>query len=233
MTNNFDLNRFNSFIESANNIISCDSNCQKNKRIEVLKNNLQTTETNLALALPQFELARKNYYTYISGENGYNEMIEEEFAEKANLFIEMFKDNFQTDISKIRKQIETYNGLFTNFRNVLDLYNKYKKENIELTKQLKEETNDILTNDRKTYYENQEIDGLNLIYYYFLWTIYLLIVFCFGIFSLIYPSQYNWKIRFFILIIFIVLPFISTIILGKFIQLLYWLFGIIPKNVYK
>jgi hypothetical protein len=233
MTNQFNINSLNSLIESANNIISCDSECQKNKTAEQLKNNLLNSESNLALALPKFELARRNYYTYISGQNGYNEMIEQELTEKAGLFVEMFKDNFDTEISKIKTQIDTYNGLFINFRNVLDLYNKYKKENIELMKELKEETNDILTNDRKTYYENQEIDGLNLIYYYFLWIIYFLIVACFGVFSFIYPSQYNLKIRIFILIFFIILPFISTFLLGKIIQMIYKLFGILPKNVYK
>jgi hypothetical protein len=233
MTNQFDLNKFNSFIESANNIISCDSECQKNKTIQDLRNQFLTSESNLSLAVPQFEIARRNYYTYISGQNGYDEMIEEELKEKADLFVEMFKDNYESEISKIRTQIQTYNGLFINFRNVVDLYNKYKKENIELTKELKEETNDILTNDRKTYYENQQIDGLNLIYYYILWIIYFVIVACLGVFSFIYPSQYNWKMRIFILILFIGLPFVSTIILGKFIQLVYWLFGILPKNVYK
>jgi len=233
MTNQFDLNKFNSFIESANNIISCDPECQQNKTLQELKNNLTAAESNLTLAVPQFEIAKKNLYTYVSGENGYNEMMEQELTEKADLFTKMFKDNYDTEISKIKTQLETYNGLFINFRNIVDLYKQYKKENIELIKELKEETNDILTNDRKTYYENQQIDGLNLIYYYFLWIIYFLIVACFGVFSFIYPSQYNWKIRIFVLIIFIVLPFVSTIILGKFIQLIYWLFRILPKNVYK
>jgi len=106
-------------------------------------------------------------------------------------------------------------------------------ENDELTKQLKEETNDVLTNERKTYYEDQENDYLNLYYYYFLLVIYCIIVICFCFFSLIYPSTTNWKARVFLGLIFIVLPFISTWLLGMIIKLIYWLFSLLPKNVYK
>ena len=232
MTNQFDLNKLNSFIESANNIISCDSECQRNKTIQELKNKLETAESNLTLAAPEFEIAKRNYYTYISGQSGYMELIEKELEEKADVFVKLFKDSYETEISKIKTQLDTYNGLLINFRNIVDLYKQYKKENKDLFEELKEETNDILTNDRKTYYENQEIDGLNSTYYYILCVIYYIIVGCFFVFSLIYPSTFNWKARLFILVIFIILPFISTILLGKIIQLIYWLFGILPKNVY-
>ena len=232
MTNQFDLNKLNSFIESANNIISCDSECQRNKTIQELKNKLETAESNLTLAAPEFEIAKRNYYTYISGQSGYMELIEKELEEKADVFVKLFKDSYETEISKIKTQLDTYNGLLINFRNIVDLYKQYKKENKDLFEELKEETNDILTNDRKTYYENQQIDGLNSTYYYILCVIYYLIVGCFFVFSLIYPSTFNWKVRLFILVIFFILPFISTILLGKIIQLIYWLFGILPKNVY-
>ena len=232
MTNQFDLNKLNSFIESANNVISCNSECQKNKTIQELKNKLSTAESNLTLAVPQFEIAKRNYYTYISGQNGYNEILEKELKEKADVFVKLFKDSYETEISKIKTQLDTYNGLLINFRNIVDLYKQYKRENKDLFKELKEETNDILTNDRKTYYENQQIDSLNSIYYYVLWLIYSLIVVCFFVFSLIYPSLYNWKVRLIILIILFFLPFISIILLGRFIQLIHWLFGFLPKNVY-
>ena len=100
-------------------------------------------------------------------------------------------------------------------------------------KELKNETNDVLTNERKTYYEDQENGYLNVYYYYFLFVIYCIIFICFCIFSIIYPSSINWKIRLFLGLIFVILPFISTWILGKTIQLLYWLFDLLPKNVYK
>lgn len=233
MTNQFDLNKFNSFLDSATKAISCDSECQKNKTAKSLKNKYFTAKSNLNLAEPQYEIAKKNYYTYLDGESGYNEMIENELNKQAKLFIENFKEKYQDEKVKLQTQLETYDGLLINIRNIIDLYGQYKKENYNLYKELKEGTNDILTNDRKTYYEDQQNSYLNLYYYYFLLIIYSIIVICFFVFSQIYPSSINWKIRLFLGLIFVILPLISTWLLGMIIKLIYWLFGLLPKNVYK
>ena len=233
MTNQFDLNKFNSFLDKATQVISCDSNCQKEKTEEELKSKYLDAQSNLSLAEPEFQVAKQNYYTYASGVSGYNNMIEDEFKKSANLIVNKFKDNYLDEIAKIKSQLDTYNGLLINFRNVLELDEKYKKENKYLYKKLKEDTNDILTNERKTYYEDQQIETLNSYYYYILWTIYVIVIICLIIFSLIYPSYNDWKSKLSLVILFIVLPFISTRILGKIIYIVYWLFGLLPKNVYK
>lgn len=232
MTNQFDLNKFNSFLDKATQAISCNSDCQKRQHEQKLKDKYLNARSNLSLAEPEFQLAKKNYYTYVSGENGYNEMIEEELSQAADLIIQTFKENYDDEIGKIKSQLETYNGLLLNLRNVVDLERKYKKENILLYKKLKEDTNDILTNERKTYYEDQQISSLNAYYYYILWIIYIVVVLCLIVFSLIYPSQSSFYTKILLIILFIILPFISTFILGKIIYIVYWLFGLLPKNVY-
>jgi len=233
MSNQFDLNKFNSFLNNATQTISCNSECQRDKSAKKLKDKYLTAKSNLNLAQPQYELAKQKYYTYVDGQSGYDEMIENELQAKADLVNEQFKENYQLEKEKIQSQLQTYDGLLINFSNIVDLYKKYKEENIILFKQLKDETNDVLTNERKTYYEEQENGYLNLYYYYFLLVIYYLIVICFLVFSIIYPSAINLKIRIFLGLIFVILPFISTWILGNIIYLLYWLFDLLPKNVYK
>lgn len=232
MTGNFDLNKFNSFLDKATTAISCDSECQKQKSKQQLKDKYLNAQTNLTLAEPEFQLAKRNYYTYVSGQNGYDEMIEEELKTAADLIVQQFKENYQDEIAKIKSQLDTYNGLLLNFRNVVDLDRKYKMENKLLYKQLKEDSNDVLTNERKTYYENQENDSLNSYYYYILWVIYTIVIICLIIFSLMYPSPTNFKVKFLLVIVFAILPFMSTWILGKIIFIVYWLFGFLPKNVY-
>jgi len=233
MTNNFDLNKFNSFLNSAAETIACGPKCQKQKKADQLKDNYLKAESNLTLAEPQFQIAKQNYYTYVSGQSGYNDMIEDEYTQKADMIAQTFKENYDEEITKIKSELTTYNGLAINFSNVVDLYKNYKKENVLLFKKLKDESNDVLTNERKTYYEDQQNDVLNLYYYYFLVVIYCIVVISFLIFSLIYPSSVDWKIRLFLGLLFIILPFISTLIFGKIIQIVYWLYSLLPKNVYK
>jgi hypothetical protein len=232
MTNQIDINKFNSFLDKATKSILCDSKCQKEQTAQQLKDKYLNSKTNLILANPQYEVAKKNYYTYISGQDGYNEILEKELNLQAEDIITKFKDSLKDELAKIKTQLETYNGILINYKNVEELNNKYKKENTLLFKKIKEKTNDILTNERKTYYEDQEIDSLKNRYSYILIVIYIIVVLCFGIFSLIYPSQTNWKVRFVLFIIFIILPYISSWILGKIIQIIYWLYTLLPKNVY-
>jgi hypothetical protein len=136
-------------------------------------------------------------------------------------------------VKKIKTQLETNQGILLNFKNIVDLYLKYKKDNAELFKQMKQTTNDILTNDRKTYYQDQQVDVLKFYYYYFILTIYIISVFCFGVFSLIYQSQTSWKIRLATFFGLILLPFVSTWILGLLVYIIYTIYNLLPKNVYK
>ena len=159
-------------------------------------------------------------------------MLEQQLQEKAEIIVDKFNENFNEESIKINSQITTYDGLLINFKNIFDLFRKYKRENIELYKQLKEESNDVLTNERKTYYQDQNIDSLKFYYYYFILSIYIIFVICFASFSLIYPSQSSWKVKLALLVTFIALPFFSTWILGRIIYLIYTVYDMLPKNVY-
>ena len=59
-------------------------------------------------------------------------MIEQELKENADLFTEKFKENYDSEKGKLKTQLETYDGILINFSNIVDLYEKYKKENINL-----------------------------------------------------------------------------------------------------
>lgn len=232
MNSGFDLNNFNSFLQAASEQIACGTECQRQKMTDELESKYLDAESNLSLAVPKYEIAKKEYYTYVGGQSGYNQMLEEELNNKSELIVKSFKDNFNDEINKIKSLLETYDGILINFRNVLDLYTQYVKENVYLNKKLKTETNDVLTNERKTFYEDQNIDSLNGYYYYVLLVIYIITVFCYVIFSLFYPSQSSFMTRGLLFILFIALPFISTFVLGKIIQFIYWVIGLLPKNVY-
>jgi hypothetical protein len=232
MTNHFDLNKFNTLISQASDSILCNSECQKQRQSEKLKQKYINAQTTSAMASNEELTAEKNYVVFTQGQTAYNDLLDNKLEEKAELITNTFTENFDSEVIKISSQIDTYTGLLINFRNIVDLLIKYKKENNELVEDLKYETNDVMTNERKTFYEDQKINSLTNFYYYILLFFYAIFVICFGIFSLIYPSQTNWKIRVAILLAFIVLPFFSSWILGAIIYFLYKVYNLLPKNVY-
>ena len=233
MSQQFDMNQYNTLVEQASEAIMCDSECRRQNEIEKLKQQYLDAETNMNTAPAQFQEARQNYLTFTQGDAVYSENMEAELQETSQTIADEFSQKFDEDSAKIETQIDTYNGLFLNFKNVFELYEKYKKENTKLFNQLKNDTNNVLTNERKTYYEDQEIDNLKFFYFYILLVVYIICVVCFGFFSLRFPSQSSFIQKIIIFVFLIILPFISTFVLGKLINLVYEVYDLLPKNVYK
>ena len=228
----FQLDQFNELVAQASDVLTCGSECQKKRQAEQLQQVYYNSQANLETCSSQAEEAQKNYIIFTQGQSAYNDYYNNQLQGKAKIIAQQFTQNFNNETILTQSQIDTYNGILINFRNIIDLYKQYKEENIELFKELKEETNDVLTNERKTYYEDQNIDSLKFYYFYFLLTIYIICGICFVIFYFIYPSNTNWKIMTAIVVIFIALPFISSWILATIIYLLYKLYNLLPKNIY-
>lgn len=223
---------FNRLIRRARNAIVCDSECQFQKESQSLYQTYINSQTNLESAPSQFQLAQKNYVTFTEGESAYNVLIINELTKKANEIVKKFKKNFEKKSIEIQTFIETYIAIIANYNNVVDLFIKYKEENDELIKKLKLESNDILTNDRKTYYEDQQISVLKNNYFYLFAFIYLIVTICFIIFYFMYPSKLSWIKHLIVFICLIILPFLSYWILSMLIFLAYKLYELFPKNVY-
>jgi hypothetical protein len=233
MTSNQDINKINSLFSQLQSMISCDGPCLQKREAENLKQNMINAETNIMTAPNKFKTAQKKYVTFVAGEETYDELRDQQLKNKADDIIKEYNIKYNEIGEKIKTQIETYEGIFINFNNVKELYFKYKKENTELEKNMKNTVNDVLTNERKTFYQDQQVDVLKFYYYYILFFIYYICIFCFVIFSLIYPSKTDWKIRLVIFIGLILLPFVSTWLLGLFIYIIYECYNLLPKNVYK
>lgn len=223
----------NAFLDKASQAIACDENCQRTKTAENLKTQLMNARANLFLAKPKFEVAQKKYVTYVNGADGYNQLKEKQLTEQANKIVDKFKNVAENLIDNIKDRVTLYKNLIANVRNVLDLYKKYKIENIELTKELKDDTNDLLTNDRKTYYKDQEISSLSGYYYYALLILYAMTFVYLILLCISNPNNFSFFSRFMLLLFFATFPFYSAYVLSTIVWIVYWIFGLLPKNVYR
>ena len=232
MNYNINTDKFNNLIDQASDAMLCNSECRNQRESDKLKNLYLNAQTNLASASNQVEIARKNYVIFTDGESGYNDLLDNQLNEKAEAIGDKFTENFNKDSVKIETQIDTYDGLLLNYKNIVELYLTYKNENSKLAKDIKNTTSDVLTNERKTFYEDQKIDGLKGFYFYILLGIYIIFLICFIFFTLMTPSQSSWISKLGSIIGFMILPFLSTFILSIIIYLLYSAYELLPKNVY-
>jgi hypothetical protein len=206
----------------------CDRECQANK----LKQTYLNSQQNLLTAPQQEQTAYKNYIVFTEGENAYTQLETQQYSEEADSIAEEIMLNFDDAAKKIAIAIDSYAALILNYKNVVELYEKYLHENKTLRKKIKTEYSDVITNDRKTYYEDQGIDSLNFFYYYVFLTIYIIVVICFGLFAFGFPSPMSYIFKIVILFVLFILPFVSTRILQFIIKMLHAVYNILPKNSY-
>ena len=231
MTNNIDVNKFNEFLDNANNVLSCDSKCQERKKKIELKKKYLEARTNLLTAPIQVETSYKNYLTYSKGDTAYNEYRENELQQKAETIVATFKTNFSDGIAKAKESYDTYGGLLLNFSHVVELYKKLVKENRMLELALKNKTSDVLTNDRKTYYEDQSIDSLRF-YHTIILIIYLIFLIGFAVSIFVFPSASSKGSLIATLVFFIIYPFICVRIFKFLYYIKDTIMGVLPKDVY-
>jgi len=228
----YNLDNFNSLIEQASQAISCGKECQEQQTINELREKYEQAQFNRINADDIERTAAKNYITYAKGEEAYDEYITNILTKKANEITQNIMGFFTTNISQLVEKLNNYDNLYLNYSNIEELHKKYNNENGELFTDLKNKSSDVITNNRKTYYEDQSIQTLNNIYYILLY-IYIIGVVVFTISLFIYPTNTPIGKNIFIIILMIIYPFISLFIFKRLYKFYNFIVSLFPKNVYK
>jgi len=231
MTSTFDIDKFNKFIDSANEALACDATCQQNKTASDLEQKYLDAKSNLLSAPSQVEQAAQDFITFTKGTSGYQAYQEKQFELKADESAKTYSSKFNQEVDKVQSEIKTYETLLQNYANVVDLREKYAKEVIFFKNKLKTKSHEVITNDRKTYYEDQENDNLQY-YFYLLSAFYVILLILYLILSFTNSSPFSWVIRIAIFLFLVLYYFIGTFLFGKLVAVVSELVGFLPENVY-
>lgn len=238
------ITQFNDFLTRATDAIACDPECQRERTSNELREKYFNAKTNLMTAPNQVNVAAKNYYTFVEGESGYNTYLDNKLNGEANTIIRDFQNNFNTQVGKITQVLDSYDSLLVNYKNIIELYNNYVKKNIEMENKLKIEKSDILTNHRKTYYQDQGMDSLT---YYYKWLLFLYVIFAMvciffmfrgapptsGVVSMSFISSMSIYAKLLLFVVLLLYPFVCLALFRSTIQTTKEVSIYLPSNVYK
>ena len=229
---NSTVNNLNQFINNANGVLTCNEECQQEKQSAQLLQNYNNALNNLQTGPSQVQSAQQQYITYTQGTGAYQQTQTTNLQNTASQLATEYQKKFNEEIKNANIKLNSYSGLVINYSNILDLNQQYITENIELNNDIKYSTSDTLTNDRKTYYENQAIESLQS-YAWFFNLVYIIIVVSYCISAFFVTSYYPFKYRLTVLIILIIYPFISLWLSLKCIEFYNFIISLLPKNQYK
>jgi len=223
--------KINDLLNKSAEALLCGPDCQKMKITDELKQKYLDAETNIQTAPIKLEQTKKNYYVYKEGRPFYDNMMEEELKQKAEKISELLGESFNEEVSSANTMNQYLNTALINSEYTSELLKKYASDNQELKLQLRNSRGDILTNDRKTYYETEALTQLKL-WYRFWWYIYYILILVFTIALFVSPSQLTMikKVVLFVLLIFY--PYYIDYIV-RWVQGIYKnIYNSLPKNVY-
>jgi len=143
-----------------------------------------------------------------------------------------FQVSFDDKIESATLSYNNYDDLLVIFDHVFELYTNLKNENASLDIQVKSKNSDVLTNNRKTYYEDQSIDNLDSIHKILL-IIYAIFLIGFAIAIFRFPSESSKMSLLCILVFFIIYPFICVRIFKFLYHIKDIIMSVFPKDVYK
>jgi len=217
----------NSLIDNATKLIMCPpgSACEKENVSAELNRELQDAIVNEQVAPLRLANAKRYYYTYTQGKSGYNGMLEKELQEKSRLITKQIGDKFIEEVKNAVTMNMFFNTAQLNSENTVELYNEYLKKNAEMAEIIKGSRGDVLTNDRKTYYETEAMEKLKM-WYTVIISIYWILVVTF-ILSIFFSTSTMSRTKQIVLVVMLVLyPFI----IHKVVVYFYNLFSTTIKN---
>lgn len=219
------------FLKQTADIITCGPECKSTKQTNEALAKYQKAQMALFNGPIELEKTSNTYYTLSEGQDYADKFSEEKLKDIANKIGDTYLEVFDEIVQNSSSLSDLYESNLINYRNSQTLSYQYTTQTDELKQRLSDTQNTASTSDRKTYYENQEIEGL-VTWYRWYYYIYIIIVITFLISMFVVKSETPFRKQVYIFIAMIIWFFFGYKIIMSGINLVQKIIGYIPKNVY-
>lgn len=223
--------KLTALLEKSLNTLSCGPACQKIKISEELNQKYLNAQTNMQTAPVQLETTKKNYFVFTEGQSYYDDMLEGELKKKAKILTKLLADNFKEEIFNAKTMNSYYNTELINSSYTKELYAVYLEKNKLVQNSIKNHHADVITNDRKTYYETEALDDLKS-WHTFFWYVFYLFAMPIFTYTLISKTSLHFIIRIIIEFIALSYPYYVDPIARSIYGIFHSFWKSLPKNVY-
>lgn len=218
------------------NQMTCDSDCQKRKKLDALKQSWLDAKSNEQTAPSKTFETHKEYLIAYEGQLGYeNSMLQQYSKVAADAKNKAIQEHTSTD-TELQTLIRDYDSELTSLNKLREMLNIRLRENKQLKQAVDKDIAAVETNDRRVVYEYWAKEDIESIYTLFKW-IYIFLIFVF-IYTSGFIANSGWKNKraWFVLIGITLIPFIiyyiAIALIYLYNRLLWYSDHKVPKNVY-
>uniref|UniRef100_A0A6C0JWF5 Uncharacterized protein n=1 Tax=viral metagenome TaxID=1070528 RepID=A0A6C0JWF5_9ZZZZ len=218
------------------NQMTCDSDCQKRKKIDALKQSWLDAKTNEQTAPSKTFETHKEYLIANEGQLGYEHSMLQKYSKiAADAKNKAIQEHTSTE-EELQTLIRDYDSELISLNKLREMLNIRLRENKQLKQSIDEDIAAVETNDRRVVYEDWAKDDIQSIYTLLKW-IYICLIFVF-IYTSGFITNSGWKHKreWFVLIGIILIPFIiyyiAIVLIYLYNRLLWYSDNKVPKDVY-
>lgn len=209
------------FTQYISNITSCDARCrEENRRNEILRMTYENAKQNVVTAPSKRNVAEKNYYTSVYGQGEYNELLEERYKNEIKQTTNNERNNFNLKKERLLLILENYDKNIALNSKLNELVEITLMDNNQLIEKIEKITSTINTNERKTYYNDQQLINMKKWKVYTMRALFLLYAILF--ISIIVSKKNNLNYKIFVkFILLLLIPLLLIPILTRIILTFY------------
>ena len=226
-----DIDKFNQMIAQASKMVSCDAECQRTKRQELLKKKFADARANLQTAPDQLSLASKQYFAFSNGKTKYEEITTQELVKKSKLLSSEIASNFLGETDVVRNSLREYSDTLTDAKMANEYNEELIKKIVKLQTILYDEINGTVTNNRKSHYESESMANLRKWNYIYIIVFYVFVI-GLSISFVVVPNTNSTPKKIAICIALALYPFYILYIANICIRVYNLVLGVLPKNIY-
>ena len=229
--NNFDISGLNEFIQNANTNLECGTECQTERQTAKLQEEMYKAQQNMQTAPEEYEKATQAYLTFTKGESEYNTYHEEQLQKQAKVQATQLREKLSQKLAKLNQSTELNTSLVMSANNQAELLGNYQDDHVQAQNNVNYSSADIVTNERKSYYEDQIISSQNF-YTTMMTYMYMGLLVVYVLAAIFHSNGVSWTTHIMILVFFALYYTLGKYLLQSVVYLFQYVRGLFPTNVY-
>jgi hypothetical protein len=227
----FDISNLNNFIQNANSSLECGVDCQNENQASKLQEDMIKAQQNLSTAPEEYEKATQAYLMFTKGEKEYSDYQETQFQKQADAMANKIKQEITKSIHILNKNIDLNSTLVKQLTYQTELTTEVQNVNTQVESDTWLSSMKIITNDRKSYYEEQVISS-QLFYTLMLSYMYMALVFIYILTAISMKTNISWITHVLVVLFFVFFYTYGKYVFYFIIYLFNYIWAFLPKNVY-
>lgn len=156
-------NKMNSIVANLQSMITCDSDCQKRKKADQLRDKWKAAKDDLVTAPSNVQSTEQTYYVFTEGEVGYRKMLVDRYTKVANKRGASAKQSHHELMHELEILLGNYTAQVSSAKRLRELLQVRVNENTELSRAQDNDIAAVQTNDRRVVYEDWAQDWLHTV----------------------------------------------------------------------